>query len=95
MRINNIIANLDSVHKKLILCNVAVSIVSDVKGDVLASYQRTPWDLYFINLILNSWCVRSFRVASYHDCPTHDQSHDRLGSHKHAESVAYLLIIGY
>ena len=60
----------------------ACSIVCNAKEDVLASYQKTAWDLHLQEYSsLNSRCV-----WVYHSCLT-----QRLGSHKYAESVMYLL----
>ena len=57
----------------------ACSIVRDAKEDVLASYQKTAWDLHLHKFEL-TMCL------GYHSCLT-----QRLRSHKHTESVVYLL----
>ena len=58
------------------------SIVCNAKEDVLASYQKTAWDLH-----LQEYSKFELTVClGYHSCLT-----QRLGSYKYAESVMYLL----
>ena len=60
------------------------SIVCDAKEDILASYQRTALDLHLQELVFK---FELTVCSGYHSCLT-----QRLGSHKHAESVVYLLL---
>ena len=58
----------------------------DAKDEyVLASYQKTVWDLH-LHALTGVFKFELTVCLGYHSCLT-----QRLGSHKHTESVVYLL----
>ena len=59
--------------------------VMQKKMYVLASYQKIVWDLY-LHALTGVFKFELTVCLGYHSCPT-----QRLGSHKHTESVVYLL----